>query len=332
MSSPCKKNSLLILIGEEMFTNIRSKISKNQTVTMTAILIIMIIVSMIASPYFRTFRNFMNLFGQNSIYGVMALGMACCILVGFIDLSVGSILALAGVLSAIVLTRVGLIPGILTGIATGLVVGLANGLLVAKAKIGYFITTLGMMSICRGAVYIITNGKPISGVPTQYNVIGMGRILGIPVLAIIWIVCAVILGLIIHFTRLGRNFYATGGNERAAWLSGVNTDKIKITAFVLNGFFSGLAALMLVFKVLMATADAGTGYEMNAIASCVVGGLSLMGGKGNIFNSVVGTLIMGLILNILQLLGVSSYWQEAITGLVIIAAAGVDVILNRSKD
>ena len=315
-----------------MLTKVRSKIAQNQTVTMTLVLLIMIMVSMIASPYFRTFRNMMNLFGQNAIYGLMALGMACCILVGFIDLSVGSNVALTGVLSAHVLRTAGFLPGVLVGLGIGVLVGMVNGLLIAKAKIGYFITTLGMMSICRGAVYIITSGKPVSGVPAQYNFIGMGRVAGIPVSALIWIGCAVTLGLAIHFTRLGRNFYAVGGNERAAWLSGVNVDRVKITAFVMNGFFAGMAGLLLVFKVLMATADAGTSYEMNAIASCVVGGLSLMGGKGNIFNAVVGTLIMGLILNILQLLGVSSYWQEAITGLVIIAAAGIDVILNRRKD
>lgn len=315
-----------------MLEKLRNKLAKNQSFTMALVFVLMVVISMIASPHFRTLKNAMNLLNQNAIFGVMALGMSCCILVGFIDLSAGSILALAGVIGATAVRDMGFVPGVLITFLVGTLVGTINGVLIAKFKIGYFITTLGMMSICRGAVYIITNGRPVSGVPVKYNFIGMGRIGGVPICAIIWLVSALILGLVIHFTRLGRHMYAVGGNENASWLSGIDTDRIKITAFALNGFFCAMGALLLIFRVLMASADAGTGYEMTAIASCVVGGLSLLGGKGNIFNAVIGTMIMGLILNILQLLGVSSYWQESITGVVILVAAGIDVFLNRLKD
>lgn len=315
-----------------MLERFRNKLTKNQSFTMTLVFLLMFLISMAASPHFRTMKNVMNLLSQNAIFGVMALGMSCCIVVGFIDLSAGAILALAGVIGAAVVRDIGFGPGVLITLAVGTAIGIVNGVLIAKFKIGYFITTLGMTSICRGAVYIITNGNPVSGVPSKYNFIGMGRIGGIPICAVIWFASALILGLVIYFTRLGRYMYAVGGNERASWLSGVDTDLIKITAFALNGFFCAMGSLLLMFRVLMISADAGTGYEMTAIASCVVGGLSLLGGKGNVFNAVIGTLIMGLILNILQLLGVSSYWQEAITGVVILVAAGIDVFLNRLKD
>lgn len=308
------------------------KSSNFKSLTMLLVFILMFLISIIVSPYFRTFRNIMNLLNQNAIYGIMALGMCCCILTGVIDLSAGSTVALAAVIGAMAVRDIGFVPGVVLGLAVGTMVGVINGILVAKFKIGYFITTLGMMSICRGAVYIITDGMPVTGVPAQYNIFGMGRVFGVPVCAIIWFVCAIILGLVIKFTRMGQYLYAVGGNERATWLSGVNVDKIRIIAFAINGFFCGMAGLILIFRVLMATADAGTGYEMTAIAACVVGGMSLLGGKGNVFNTIVGTLIMGLILNILQLLGVSSYWQEALTGVVVIIAAGIDVFLNRSKD
>lgn len=316
-----------------MVSKIKEKIIRSgdvKSVTMFFVLIMMFILSMIASPYFRTMRNIMNLLNQNAIYGIMALGMCCCILTGVIDLSAGSVVALSAVLGAMGLCNLGFVPGVLIGLGTGTAIGVINGVLIAKFKVGYFITTLGMMSICRGSVYIITDGMP--GVPQQYNIFGMGRVFGIPVCAIIWVICAIILGLIIKFTRIGQYLYAVGGNERATWLSGVNVDRVRIVAFAVNGFFCGMAGLILVCRVLMAPADAATGYEMTAIAACVVGGLSLLGGKGNVFNTIIGALIMGLILNILQLLGVSSYWQEALTGVVIIIAAGIDAFLNRSKD
>ena len=180
---------------------------------------------------------------------------------------------------------------------------LINGLIITKGKIGYFVTTLGMMSIARGAVYIITGGVPIQGVPSEYNVIGMGKIGVVPVAALIWLIALIVMYSVLKYTRLGQYLYAIGGSENASWLSGIDTDKMKIIAFTLEGFLCAVAGLILNTRVLMATADAADGYEMTVIASCIIGGMAIDGGKGNIVGSAVGAIIMGLILNILQLMG-----------------------------
>lgn len=301
--------------------------------TMVLVLIGMVILSSILSPSFRSPRNFLNILNQNSIYGIMALGMGCVILTGAIDLSVGSTAALAAVIATPLFRDYGFLAGLLGGLAVGVCMGLLNGILVTKCKISYFVTTLGTMQIGRGAVYIITSGIPIQGVPQQYNVIGMGKLWGvIPIAALIWFCCAIAIYLVMKYTQFGQHIYAVGGSERAAWLSGVNTGNIRILSFVLSGGFAALAGIVLNLRVLMATADACQSYEMTAIASCIVGGISMDGGRGSILSSITGALIMGLILNILQLLGVSSYWQTAVTGAIIIGAVAIDSISNRKRD
>lgn len=301
--------------------------------TMVLVLIGMIVLSSILSPSFRSPRNLLNILNQNSIYGIMALGMGCVILTGAIDLSAGSTAALAAVIATPLFRDYGFAAGVLGGLATGVIVGLINGLLVTKCKITYFVTTLGTMQIGRGVVYIITSGIPIQGVPTAYNVIGMGKLWGVvPIAALIWFVCVLIMHLILKYTQFGQHVYAVGGSENAAWLSGVDTNKIRVLSFMLCGFFCALSGVVLNLRVLMATADACQSYEMTAIASCIVGGMSMDGGRGVIPSSITGALIMGLILNILQLLGVSSYWQTAVTGAIIIGAVAIDSVSGRKRD
>lgn len=301
--------------------------------TMVLILIGMIILSSILSPSFRSARNLLNILNQNSIYGIMALGMGCVILTGAIDLSAGSTAALAAVIATPLFRDYGFVAGMLGGLCLGALVGLINGILITKCKITYFVTTLGTMQIGRGIVYIITSGIPIQGVPAAYNVVGMGKLFGtLPIAALIWFGCVIIMHFVLKYTQFGQHLYAIGGSENAAWLAGVNTNKMKVLSFVLCGFFCALSGLILNLRVLMATADACQSYEMTAIASCVVGGLSMDGGRGDILSSITGTLIMGLILNILQLLGVSSYWQTAVTGVIIIATVAIDSISSRKRD
>ena len=304
----------------------RFKISKNRReITMFA-------VGFVISPAFRSVNNVLNILNQNAIYGIMALGMGCVILTGAIDLSAGSIVALVGVIATPLFRDYGFVAGLFGGLATGAGLGLINGLIITKGKIGYFVTTLGMMSIARGAVYIITGGVPIQGVPSEYNVIGMGKIGVVPVAALIWLIALIVMYSVLKYTRLGQYLYAIGGSENASWLSGIDTDKMKIIAFTLEGFLCAIAGLILNTRVLMATADAADGYEMTVIASCIIGGMAIDGGKGNIVGSAVGAIIMGLILNILQLMGVSSYWQKAVTGLIIIVAVGIDRFSNTRKE
>lgn len=313
---------------------LHKKQRKNQKAwTMVLVLIGMIILSSIMSPSFRSVRNLLNILNQNSIYGIMALGMGCVILTGDIDLSVGSTAALAAVIATPLFRDYGFLVGMLGGLGTGVAVGLVNGFLITKCHISYFVTTLGTMQICRGIVYIITSGIPVQGVPAEYNFIGMGKIGGlIPIAALIWFICVIIMHFVLKYTQFGQHIYAVGGSENAAWLSGVHTKKVRVINFVLCGFFAALAGLILNLRVLMATADACTSYEMTAIASCIVGGISMDGGRGDILSSITGTLIMGLILNILQLMGVSSYWQTAVTGAIIIGAVAIDSLSNRKRD
>lgn len=300
--------------------------------SMLVVLIGMVIISAIVSPSFRSVQNLLNIFSQNAIIGVMAIGMTFVIISGAIDLSVGSTAALTGVISAYLFKKYGILVGLSGGLSVGIIIGCVNGLLVTKLKINYFVTTLGIMTVARGLVYIITNGFPISGLPRVLNRIGIGRIGVIPIAALIWIVLAIIMFLILKYTKFGQYVYAVGGNEHAAWLSGINTDRIRILTFVIAGFFASLSGILYVSKVLIATADMANGYELTAIASCIVGGVSLEGGRGNVFGSVIGALILGLIMNMLHLTGVSSYYQSTITGIIIIGAVAIDSVSRRKKD
>lgn len=300
--------------------------------TMFIVLVGMVVISAIISPSFRSVQNLMNIFNHNAVIGIMALGMTYVIIGGAIDLSVGSTAALTGVISAFLFKEYGIAAGLVGGLLVGVAVGLVNGLLITQLKINYFVTTLGVMTATRGLVYIITNGFPISGVPRSLNVIGLGKMGIIPIGAAIWIFLAVLMFLLLRYTKFGQYVYALGGNENAAWLSGINTNKIKTLTFIVSGLFASIGGILYVTKVLIATSNMGDGYELSAIASCIVGGVSLEGGRGNVFGAIIGALILGLILNMLQLTGVSTYYQSTITGVIIIGAVAIDSISNRKKD
>ncbi len=300
---------------------------------MVIVLILMVIVCTIINPVFISFNNIMNLLAQNSIIGIMALGMIFALITCSFDMSVSSTGALTAVVATKCFIRYGFVVGVLAGLLVGIVVGLINGLLVTKVGINPFVTTLGTQTSVRGLVYIITGAKPISGVPVSYNVVGMGKIGGlVPVPAVIWIILAVIMAIVLRKTRFGQYVYATGGNRKASWLSGVNTDRIRIEALVLSGLFAAIGGIIYTLRILMCTADGLTGYELKVMSACIVGGTSLDGGKGSIIGCIIGTFIMGIILNILQLAGVSSFWQDAITGVILIVAVGADSLSNKTRD
>ncbi|MFQ8690743.1 MAG: ABC transporter permease, partial [Blautia sp.] len=241
--------------------------------TMFIVLVMMVIICILINPVFISKSNVMNLLSQNSIIGVMALGMVFALITGSFDMSVSSTGALTAVVSTHLFIEVGLAAGILGGLCVGVTVGLINGLLVTKAGINPFVTTLGTQTSVRGLVYIITGAKPVTGVPLEYNFIGMGKIGGFfPIPALIWILLALIMAFVLKKTRYGQYAYATGGNQRAAWLSGVNTDMIKIKALVLSGVFAAVGGLIYTLKILMCTADGMDGYELKVMSACIVGG------------------------------------------------------------
>jgi ribose/xylose/arabinose/galactoside ABC-type transport system permease subunit len=296
------------------------------------VLILMMVVSAIINPIFLTSTNLFNILGQNAIVGVMALGMVFALITGSFDMSVSSTAALTAVVATYFFKSSGFVTGVIGGLCVGLVIGLINGLLVTKARINPFVTTLGMQTFGRGMVYIITGAKPITGIPAAYGVVGMGRVGPVPVPALIWAGFAVVMWAVLSKTVFGQYVYATGGNKRSAWLSGVNTDKVKISALILSGVFASIGGIIYNLRVLMCTADALSTYELTVMASCIIGGTSLEGGRGSVPGAIIGTLIMGILINILQIAGVSSFWQAAVTGVIIIGAVGIDSLTSRVRE
>ncbi|MBM5574858.1 MULTISPECIES: ABC transporter permease [Deefgea] len=284
----------------------------------------------ITSPDFLTVGNLLNVFRQVSINALIAFGMTLVILLGGIDLSVGSILALSSVLTALMLSH-GIDPVVATsvGVLAGAGMGMLNGLVISKGKVAPFIATLGMMTILRGLSLVFSDGRPISGLHSDFfAMLGGGYVAGlIPVPVIIMLVMFAVFWFVLKKTVFGRHVYAVGGNEEAARLSGINTDRIKIWVYTLSGAMAATAGMILTSRLSSAQPTAGTGYELDAIAAVVLGGTSLTGGRGWIFGTLVGALLIGILNNGLNLLGVSSFYQQVIKGVVILLA----VLLDRAN-
>jgi ribose transport system permease protein len=281
------------------------------------------------SPHFLTVSNLLNVAQQTSINAIIAAGMTFVIISGGIDLSVGSILAFSGVVLGSLLTRDFSIIAIIGALGVGLLCGVLNGVLISFGRLPPFIATLGMMSVARGGALLFTQGRPISGFPDGFRFLANGELLRVPMPVVI--MAAVYAGahLLLNRTRLGRYTYAIGGNEVATHLSGVNVRFYKACVYGLSGLLSGLAAVILTARLNSAQPIAGIMYELDAIAATVIGGTSLLGGEGKISGTLMGALIMGVLRNGLNLLDVSSYLQQTIIGLVIIAAVFLDLALKR---
>lgn len=292
----------------------------------------LIIVFWSLSPYFFSVSNLLNITQQTSINAIIAVVMTFVIISAGIDLSVGSIMAFSGVvlgscLHAGIPVPIAILIGLIIGFATGLV----NGLLISYGKLPPFISTLGMMSVARGAALLYSDGKPISSFTEGFRFIATGEIFGIPVPVIIMIIVYLIAHFILNRTKLGRYSYAIGGNEEAAILSGINTKYIKSIIYGMSGMLSGFAAVLLTARLNSAQPIAGLMYELDAIAAVVIGGTSLMGGEGKISGTLIGALIMGVLRNGLNLLGVSSFIQQIIIGSVIILAVLIDMLLKKQS-
>jgi ribose transport system permease protein len=284
------------------------------------------------SPYFLTISNLLNIAQQTSINAIIAVGMTFVIISAGIDLSVGSIVAFSGVVLAGTLqTGIPEPVAILFGLFVGLICGLSNGLLISYGKLPPFIATLGMMSVARGTALLYTEGKPISGFSASFRFLATGEILYIPATVFIMILLYMAAHFILCRTKLGRYTYAIGGNEEAANLSGINTKLIKTVIYGISGLLSGFAAVVLTARLNSAQPIAGIMYELDAIAAVVIGGTSLVGGEGKILGTFIGAFIMGILRNGLNLMGVSSFVQQIIIGLVIIFAVLVDMSLKKRK-
>ena len=290
------------------------------------------IVLWIMTPYFLTVSNLLNVAQQTSINAIIAVGMTFVIITAGIDLSVGSLVAFSGVVLASVLQAGVPLPiAILVGLGVGLSCGMINGLLITHGRIPPFISTLGMMSVARGAALLYTKGRPVTGFSENYRYLATGEIFHIPAPVIIMGVVYIIAHFVLNRTKLGRYAYAIGGNEEAAILSGINVKLYKTMVYALCGMLSGLAALILTARLNSAQPIAGNMYELDAIAATVIGGTSLMGGEGTVLGTLIGALIMGVLRNGLNLLGVSSFIQQIVIGSVIIIAVLMDMALKKQR-
>ncbi|HNW60310.1 MAG TPA: ribose ABC transporter permease [bacterium] len=299
------------------------------------ILLVLILLSLLLwglSPHFMTLSNWLNIAQQTALNAIIAAGMTFVIISAGIDLSVGSILALAGVVMAGSLKAGAPVPlALLIGLAAGFACGCVNGLLIARGKLPAFIATLGMMSVARGGALIFTDGRPISGFSPGFRAIANGEFLAVPMP--VWVMGVVYLAahLLLNRTRLGRYTYAIGGNEEAALLSGVHVQRYKTLVYAFSGLMSGLAAIVLTARLNSAQPIAGMSYELDAIAATVIGGTSLTGGEGHIIGTLIGAFIMGVLRNGLNLLGVSSFVQQTVIGAVIIIAVLLDMAIKKRR-
>ena len=291
---------------------------------MLALLLLCLVLSFL-SPVFLTVDNLLQVLLQASINLLIALGMTFVILTAGIDLSAGSVAALAG-LTAAGMMKAGLFwpLAIVAGLATGLVVGMINGLLISKLRITPFIVTLGMLSVVRGLALVASDGRPIFGFPEAFNQGIAGTLGPVPMPVIIAGVAALIAWFVLRHTRLGEYTYAIGGNEEATRLSGVNVDRYKIAIYMICSFSAALAGIVLTARLRAAEPIAATGYELDAIAATVMGGTSLMGGEGTVVGTIIGALIISTLRNGLNLLNVQSFYQQVAIGLVIILAVALD--------
>ena len=277
-------------------------------------LILLVAVISIISPEFRTVKNFLSLLRQSSINGLIAFGMTCVILTGGIDLSVGSVLALTtAICASLIANGTPVAIAMIVALVLGVLFGIISGIFVTKGRLQPFIATLITMTVFRGLTMIFMDGKPISNLGDSYllKFVGKGLILNIPFPVIMFI---------LERTTFGRKVYATGSNEKSAKLAGINIDRTKIATYAISGLMAAMSGLVLLSRLGSAQPTLGTGYELDAIAAVALGGVSMNGGRGRIWGTFVGVLIIAVLNNGLNILGVSSYYQDVVKGLVILIA------------
>lgn len=299
--------------------------------TFIALILLVVIVSVLNSRFLQV-SNLMNLLRQLIINGFIALGMTYVILTGGIDLSVGSILAFTSAIFAGLMQN-GMSPvlAIILAIVMGAILGFINGLLITKGKLAPFIVTLATMTIFRGATLVYTDGRPIAGQRDNFifAFLGRGKVFGIPFQVILFAIIFILLLILLKKTSFGRRVYAVGGNEKASFISGINIDKVKIFVYTISGILATISGLVLTSRLNSAQPTAGTAYEMDAIAAVVLGGTSMTGGSGSLVGTLIGILILGVLNNGLNLLGVSSFYQQIVKGVVILLAVLVDRKRNK---
>ena len=298
-----------------------------------AVMVLFLCVWPATSSTFPTKTNLFNVLRQVAPNLMLACGMTMVIILGGIDLSVGSIIAMSGCFAAGAVVWAGMpeVVGLLIGVLSGLVFGLFNGFMISKTDIPPFIVTLASMNIAKGIAYVFSGGKPIRCMTDAWKFLGAGYVVGIPTPVITMFIVFVLCVLFLNRTRIGRHIYAVGGNSTAAKFSGISTAKVKFTVFAISGTLAGLAGITIASRLYSGTCTSGNAAEMDAIAAVVIGGTSMSGGSGKLGGTLIGALIIGILNNGLNLMGVNSDWQYIIKGIVILGAVYVDFLRNQKK-
>ncbi|HTW27901.1 MAG TPA: ABC transporter permease [Acetobacteraceae bacterium] len=296
------------------------------------VLILLVVALSIASPYFLSVSNALNILLATSVIGILGFASTFVIAAAGIDLSVGSVLGFAAVVGALAVNALDLPwpAGILLSLAAGMLCGVINGTLIARARIPAFIVTLGMLGVARGAALVLTNGQPVYGLPAPMVWLGQGRPFAIPMPAIIFLAVAAITHFILSRTRFGKYSLVIGDNPNAARATGIHVERHLIALYTLSGALAGLAGLVSAARVNSGDPTAGTGYELTAITAAILGGTNLFGGRASVVGTLIGALIMGVLQNGLNLLAVSSFYQQMAIGGVLVLAVWLDQ-LNRGS-
>jgi len=300
---------------------------------LVVVLLIMGTAMTIASPVFLDMGNLEAILVALSVEGTIAVGMMILLISGGFDLSVGSVVGFTGVVTGLGLQAgVPVIPAILMGLVAALAVGVLNGLLVAKMEINPFITTLGMSIAIRGLLLVLAHGRAVLNLPPTFTVIGQGSLFGFQYPILVMIAIVIIGDILMRNSRFFRQNYYIGGNEKAAGLSGINVDFVKIANYCVVAVLAGVAGILTTARFGTSSVTFGTGVELRVITATIIGGASLSGGEGSVFGAFLGALFMGVLANALNLLGVDAYWQNLITGLILILAVLFDVLNERRKN
>ena len=290
------------------------------------VLVVIILFFTVTTDTFLTSKNILNICRQISMIGICSVGMPMVLLTGGIDISVGSIIALVGVVAAKLIGEAGMaiFPAMVIGVVVGALCGLINGIMVAKFDVPALITTLAMQTMARGAAYILTSGIPIYGLPEEIKTLGQGYFFKIPIPVIIMALIFLFGWWLLEQTRFGRYTYAIGGNQEVARLSGINVLKMKIFIYTLSGLFAGLSGVIMLSRINSGQPATSSGFEMDVITGAVLGGISVAGGEGKLVNVIAGVLIMGMLSNGMTLMNLDEYWQWVVKGIVLLLAVTFD--------
>jgi len=316
--------SYLNQVGDSYKTRIRGNFNYGLLLAFIGVCFVLAVIA----PRFLTVQNLLIVVTQVSINALLAFGVTFVIITGGIDLSIGSMVAVTGVVAAQFAhpdTYPVVVP-VVAGLITGLLFGAFNGFVITRSNVPPFIVTLGTMTIGRGLALILSKGRPVSNLSDSFNFIGGGKILGVPTLVIILIIAFVVCSVLLKKTTLGRYMYAVGGNEPAARASGIELGRVKMVVYTLCGGLAALAGILLTSRITTGQPNAGTGFELDAIAAAIIGGTSTSGGTGTMTGTLIGALLIGVISNGLDLLNVTSYYQQVVMGIIIIGAVVLDSV------